>query len=201
MGMYAPVPSSVDRARPTSSARIASVLDSEYDLTRAKVKFQDLTLPEVAAAMQGKKVQALLIVTPISGRYLASRSHFGHGGHHHGRRHWGGPWYDYGNYGYSDYGFSDYGYSDYGYSEYGLPVAIEDDTAIRRLQQAHHRFRHRGFSTAAFANQAERLSRFERKAHTIDRLAPRFDVAEHTAAHGEMLLQVLNSQQAHDAES
>jgi TRAP transporter TAXI family solute receptor len=50
--------------------RIASVLDTEYDLTRAKVKFIDLTLPEVAAAIQGKKIQALLIVTPISGRYL-----------------------------------------------------------------------------------------------------------------------------------
>ena len=50
--------------------RIASVLDSEYDLTRAKVKFLDLTLPEVAGAIQGKKIQALLVVTPISGRYL-----------------------------------------------------------------------------------------------------------------------------------
>ena len=67
-------------------------------------------------------------IGPLSGRYFASRGHFGHGGHHHGGRRWGGPWYDYGNYGYSDYGFSDYGYSDYGYSEYGLPVAIEDGT-------------------------------------------------------------------------
>ena len=56
--------------------RIASVLDSEYDLTRAKVKFQDLTLPEVAAAIQSKKIQALLIVTPISGRYLAILRNF-----------------------------------------------------------------------------------------------------------------------------
>ncbi len=56
--------------------RIASVLDSEYDLTRSKVKFVDLTLPEVAAAIQGKKVQALLIVTPISGRYLTHPAQF-----------------------------------------------------------------------------------------------------------------------------
>ncbi|MGE3990789.1 TAXI family TRAP transporter solute-binding subunit [Pseudorhodoplanes sp.] len=56
--------------------RIASVLDSEYDLTRAKVKFVDLKLPEVAAAIQGKKVQALLIVTPISGRYLTMLRNF-----------------------------------------------------------------------------------------------------------------------------
>ena len=51
--------------------RIASVLDSEYDLTRAKVKFMDLSLPDLAGAIQGKKIQALLLVTPISGRYLA----------------------------------------------------------------------------------------------------------------------------------
>jgi TRAP-type uncharacterized transport system substrate-binding protein len=56
--------------------RIASVLDSEYDLTRSKVKFVDLALPEIAAAIQGKKVQALLIVTPISGRYLAMLRNF-----------------------------------------------------------------------------------------------------------------------------
>lgn len=56
--------------------RIASVLDTEYDLTRSKVKFVDLSLAEVAAAIQGKKVQALLIVTPISGRYLAILRNF-----------------------------------------------------------------------------------------------------------------------------
>jgi TRAP-type uncharacterized transport system substrate-binding protein len=50
--------------------RIASVLDNEYDLLRNKAKFVDLALPDIAAAIQGKKVQALLIVTPISGRYL-----------------------------------------------------------------------------------------------------------------------------------
>ncbi|MGV3635619.1 MAG: TAXI family TRAP transporter solute-binding subunit [Pseudorhodoplanes sp.] len=56
--------------------RIASVLDSEYDLTRNKAKFVDLALPEIAAAIQGKKVQALLIVTPISGRYLSMLRNF-----------------------------------------------------------------------------------------------------------------------------
>lgn len=56
--------------------RIASVLDSEYDLTRNKAKFVDLALPEIAAAIQSKKVQALLIVTPISGRYLSMLRNF-----------------------------------------------------------------------------------------------------------------------------
>jgi len=56
--------------------RIAEVLDSEYDLTRNKVKFVDLALPEVAAAVSGKKVHALLIVTPISGRYLSMLRNF-----------------------------------------------------------------------------------------------------------------------------
>ena len=50
--------------------RIVSVLDNEYDLTRAKVKFQDLKFEDIAAAIHGKKVQALLLVMPISGRYL-----------------------------------------------------------------------------------------------------------------------------------
>ncbi len=56
--------------------RIVSVLDGEYDLTRSKAKFVDLTLPEVAAAIQGKKIQALLLVTPISGRYLTMLRNF-----------------------------------------------------------------------------------------------------------------------------
>jgi TRAP transporter TAXI family solute receptor len=56
--------------------RIAQVLDGEYDLTRAKVKFVDLTVPEIAAAMQSRKIQALLIVTPISGHYLSILRNF-----------------------------------------------------------------------------------------------------------------------------
>ncbi len=56
--------------------RIASVLDTEYDLTRSKVKFIDLTLPEVASAIQSRKIQALLLVTPISGRYLTILRNF-----------------------------------------------------------------------------------------------------------------------------
>src|SRR5690606_2922265 len=50
--------------------------DSEYDLTGSKVKFVDLALSEVAAAIKSRKVQALLIVTPISGRYLAMVRNF-----------------------------------------------------------------------------------------------------------------------------
>jgi TRAP transporter TAXI family solute receptor len=56
--------------------RIASVLDNEYDLTRAKVRFKDVPLPDIAAVIQGKQVQALLIVTPISGRYLTMLRNF-----------------------------------------------------------------------------------------------------------------------------
>lgn len=56
--------------------RIASVLDSEYDLTRNKAKFVDIALPDIAGAIQGKKVQALLIVAPISGRYLSMLRNF-----------------------------------------------------------------------------------------------------------------------------
>lgn len=56
--------------------RLAQVLDNEYDLSRNKVKFVDLSLPEVAAAMQSRKVQALLIVAPISARYLTMLRNF-----------------------------------------------------------------------------------------------------------------------------
>ena len=51
--------------------RLAAILDKEYDLSRAKVQFKDLSLADVQPALQSKQVQALLIVTPVSERYLA----------------------------------------------------------------------------------------------------------------------------------
>jgi ABC-type nitrate/sulfonate/bicarbonate transport system substrate-binding protein len=43
----------------------------EYDLDRAKVQFKDLTLGEIPQALKSKQVSALLIVMPISEKYLA----------------------------------------------------------------------------------------------------------------------------------
>jgi hypothetical protein len=93
-------------------------------------------------------------IGPLSGRYLASRSHGGdHGGRHHGHRHghhhghhhglrWAGygfGYLTYGAYGYSEYGLSDYGDSDYGYNAYGLPTADADGVsrpASRNIEPA-----------------------------------------------------------------
>jgi TRAP transporter TAXI family solute receptor len=51
--------------------RLVDVLDKEYDLARAKVRWKDLAPAEVQAALQGKQVDALLVVIPLSPKYLA----------------------------------------------------------------------------------------------------------------------------------
>jgi TRAP transporter TAXI family solute receptor len=51
--------------------QLIDALDKEYDLTRSKVHFKDLMPAEISAAIHSKQVQALLIVAPISERYLA----------------------------------------------------------------------------------------------------------------------------------
>ena len=50
--------------------RLVAILDKEFELSRAKVRFKDLDLPDVPAAIQSKQVQALLVVTPITDKYL-----------------------------------------------------------------------------------------------------------------------------------
>jgi TRAP transporter TAXI family solute receptor len=49
--------------------RVVEVLTREYDLTRAKVQFKDLT-PGDAQALRAKQVSAVLVVVPISEKYL-----------------------------------------------------------------------------------------------------------------------------------
>jgi TRAP-type uncharacterized transport system substrate-binding protein len=51
--------------------RVVEVLTREYDLMRAKVRFKDLALPEAKQALQSRQVAALLVVMPISEKYLA----------------------------------------------------------------------------------------------------------------------------------
>jgi TRAP transporter TAXI family solute receptor len=51
--------------------RIVELLTSEYDLTRAKVHFKDLTPDEARRGIQSKHVAALLVVTPLTARYLS----------------------------------------------------------------------------------------------------------------------------------
>lgn len=50
---------------------IVAALKKEYDLDRAKVQFKDVTQPEVQQALQTKKLGALLVVLPISEKYLS----------------------------------------------------------------------------------------------------------------------------------
>ena len=51
---------------------IVDLLTREYDLTRAKVRFKDLAPGEARAALQAKQVAALLVVAPITERYLSA---------------------------------------------------------------------------------------------------------------------------------
>ncbi len=54
----------------SANHRIVEVLTREYDLTRLKVRFQDLAPTDAASAVQSRKIQALLVVVPLSERYL-----------------------------------------------------------------------------------------------------------------------------------
>lgn len=52
--------------------RIVQLLTQEYDLGRLNVRFVDLAPSEASAAVQSRKVQALLVVVPLSERYLSA---------------------------------------------------------------------------------------------------------------------------------
>ena len=51
--------------------RVVETLTQEYDLARAKVQFKDIALPDVQKALQSKQVSALLMVMPITQKYLS----------------------------------------------------------------------------------------------------------------------------------
>jgi hypothetical protein len=51
--------------------RVVETLTQEYDLARAKVQFKDLALPDVQKALQSKQVSALLVVMPLTQKYLS----------------------------------------------------------------------------------------------------------------------------------
>ncbi len=52
--------------------RVVAAITKEYDLAQAKVTFKDLAMAEVPQAIQSRSVSALLLVTPISDRYLSA---------------------------------------------------------------------------------------------------------------------------------
>jgi TRAP transporter TAXI family solute receptor len=51
--------------------RVVEVLQQEYDLARTKVRFKDLAFADVQHALHSKQVGALLVVMPISEKYLS----------------------------------------------------------------------------------------------------------------------------------
>jgi TRAP-type uncharacterized transport system substrate-binding protein len=53
------------------NSKIVEVLDKVYDLARAKVVFKNLNLRDARQAVQSKQVSALLVVIPLTERYLS----------------------------------------------------------------------------------------------------------------------------------
>jgi TRAP-type uncharacterized transport system substrate-binding protein len=51
--------------------RVVKALTDEYDLTQASVTFKDLALPDVRRALESKEVRAILVVIPLSEKYLS----------------------------------------------------------------------------------------------------------------------------------
>ena len=54
-----------------TNRKIVSVLTDEYDLGRANVRFRDLAPPEVRRALESKEVRAILVVFPLTEKYLS----------------------------------------------------------------------------------------------------------------------------------
>jgi TRAP-type uncharacterized transport system substrate-binding protein len=53
-----------------TNRRVADTLDREYELTRNKARFRDLALAEVQPALASRQIHALLVVTPMTEKYL-----------------------------------------------------------------------------------------------------------------------------------
>ena len=56
---------------PEANSRIVEVLTREYDLGRAKVVFRNVAPADAKQAIQSKTVDALLVVIPLTGKYLS----------------------------------------------------------------------------------------------------------------------------------
>jgi TRAP transporter TAXI family solute receptor len=51
---------------------VVAALTKEYDLDRAKVQFKDIALKDARQALQARQLSALLVVLPVSERYLST---------------------------------------------------------------------------------------------------------------------------------
>jgi TRAP transporter TAXI family solute receptor len=56
--------------------RLVELLTRQYDLALGKVQFQDLAVAEVPGVLRSRQISAVLLVTPISGSYLAQLRDF-----------------------------------------------------------------------------------------------------------------------------
>ncbi|WP_245283815.1 TAXI family TRAP transporter solute-binding subunit [Bradyrhizobium sp. URHD0069] len=54
-----------------TNRKIVSVLTDEYNLSRANTKFKDLAPPEARRALESKEVRAILVVLPLTEKYLS----------------------------------------------------------------------------------------------------------------------------------
>jgi TRAP-type uncharacterized transport system substrate-binding protein len=54
-----------------ANARIVDILNNTYDLARGKVVFKNLTAQDARQAIQSKQVSALLVVIPLTEKYLS----------------------------------------------------------------------------------------------------------------------------------
>jgi len=54
-----------------ANSKVVDVLNNTYDLARGKVVFKNLTLQEVRQAVQSKQINALLVVIPLTEKYLS----------------------------------------------------------------------------------------------------------------------------------
>src|SRR5262249_77551 len=51
--------------------KVVEAIKKEYDLDRAKVQFKDLAIADIPQALKSKQVSALLVVMPVTEKYLA----------------------------------------------------------------------------------------------------------------------------------
>ena len=54
-----------------ANSKVVDVLNTTYDLARGKVVFKNLTLQEARQAVQSKQINALLVVIPLTEKYLS----------------------------------------------------------------------------------------------------------------------------------
>lgn len=54
-----------------ANSKVVDVLTRQYDLVRMKVVFKNLDLPDVRQAVQSRQVSALLVVIPLTQKYLS----------------------------------------------------------------------------------------------------------------------------------